>query len=76
VAIWLALQDDEVRRFLLPGLVSIGIAVLAWLADRKQMRRTDPDATGLIAWREVSFWASLAAIILLGMAVRSGLWPD
>lgn len=76
MAIWLALQDDEVRQFLLPGLVAIFVAVLAWLVDRKQMRRTDPDATGLISWREVSFWASLAGIILLGLAVRSWLFPD
>jgi hypothetical protein len=73
---WLALADYEVQRFLLPGLAALVVALLAWLGDRRQMRRSEPDAVGLIAWREVSFWASLAALVLLGLAIHAGLFPD
>ena len=73
---WLALQDSEVRRFLFPGLAALVLAVISWLGDRRRMRRTDPDAVGLMPWRDLSFWSSIAAMILLGFAAHSALLPD
>ena len=52
------------------GVAALMIAVLAWRGDRKRMRRSDPDAVGFMPWRDIAFWASLAAIVALGFAAR------
>ena len=51
---------------------TIALALGAWQADRRRMRRADPDAVGWMPWRDVAFWASVAALLLGGWAVR--LW--
>ena len=47
------------------------IALVAWLGDRRRMRRSDPDAVGFMPWRDVFFFALLAAVILLGLAAKA-----
>lgn len=67
------LYHDWVLWWLLPGIGAALIAVLAWAADRRRMRRSNPDAVGLIAWRDISFWATFAALPLLLAALRGWL---
>jgi hypothetical protein len=44
------------------------MAGLAWFADRRRMRRTDPDKVGFMPWTGLFFWALMAAIVLLALA--------
>jgi hypothetical protein len=55
------------------GGLAVVIAVIAWLGDRRRMRRSDPDAVGFMPWRDVFFWALLAAVVLFGLAVKDWL---
>ena len=53
------------------GAIAVVIAVIAWAGDRRRMRRSDPDAVGFMPWRDLSFFALLAACILLGLAAKA-----
>jgi len=67
------LDTDWIVWFLVPAIGAIALALLAWRADRRRMRRSDPDAVGWIAWRDVAFWSTGAAVLLLGAAIRGWL---
>ncbi|HEX4847153.1 MAG TPA: hypothetical protein VFV30_03335 [Novosphingobium sp.] len=67
------LQHDWVRWYLLPGLGAALAALLAWQGERRRKRRSDPDAVGLLDWTNVTFWASFAALVLFGAAIRGYL---
>ncbi len=58
---------------LIAGLVALAVAIIAWLGDRRRMQRSDPDAVGIMPWRDIAFWASLIACIGLGLAARQWL---
>ncbi len=53
--------------------LATALALLAWLGDRRRMRRSDPDAVGFVPWTGVFFWALLAACVLLALAVKEWL---
>lgn len=55
------------------GAAAVAIAVLAWFADRRRMRRADPDKVGFMPWTGLFFWALLVAIALLALAGREWL---
>lgn len=55
------------------GAIAVAVAALAWLADRRRMRRSDPDAVGFMPWTSVFFWAVLVALVTLGLAIREWL---
>ena len=65
---WMRLNADWLEWLALPGMLSLGLAIYAAWADRRRLRRSDPDAVGLVPWTGVAFWASLGAVALLGMA--------
>lgn len=67
------LDTDWIVWFLLPALAAAALALLAWRADRRRMRRSDPDAVGWLPWRDVAFWSTFAAVLLLGGAIRGWL---
>ena len=55
------------------GCVAVVVAIIAWLGDHRRMRRSDPDAVGFMPWRDVFFWALLAAVVLFGLAGKAWL---
>lgn len=68
---WQALMDEDWFRYLLvPGIAAFALAIGAWRADRRRMRRSNPDAVGWLPWRDVAFWSTFAAVLLLGAALR------
>ena len=54
------------------GIAALALAALGWRAERRRRTRSDPDAIGWLPWLAISFWASFAALLLLGAAVK--LW--
>ena len=75
MGLWDQLDQDWVEWLLLPGLACAALAVIAWLGDRRRLRRSNPDAVGFMPWTAVFFWSVLAAVALLGLAVQSRLSP-
>lgn len=71
VADWL--DQDWVMWLLLPGVAMLALTIIAGIADRRRMRRSDPDAVGFVPWRGVSFWSFMGACLLLGLAAHSAL---
>ncbi len=64
-------MDDFPFALSLAGIAALSLAVLAWLGDRRRMRRSDPDSVGFMPWTAVFFWALFAAVVLLGLAARA-----
>ncbi|WP_206239439.1 hypothetical protein [Novosphingobium terrae] len=50
--------------------LSVSLAVLGWLADRRRLRRADPDAVGWVPWRGISFWATMVGVLAAAGAVK------
>lgn len=71
IADWL--DTDWIVWFLLPAIGAAAVALFAWQADRRRTRRSDPDAVGWVAWRDLAFWSTFAAVLLLGAAARAWL---
>jgi hypothetical protein len=46
------------------------VAALAWFADRRRMRRANPDAVGWVPWRGVAFWAMMVVVLALSVVAR------
>ena len=55
------------------GGMAAGLAFVAWLADRRRMRRSNPDDVGFMPWTGIFLVALLAACVLLGLAAREWL---
>lgn len=67
------LSADWVRYLLLPGLAAAVLAVLGWCKERQRKHRSNPDAVPLLPWRDISFWGSFAALLLLILALGGWL---
>ena len=65
--------DDWVRYLLLPGLAALALSVLGWRKELSRKNRSDPDAVPLLPWRDLSFWSSFAALLLLAAAAYNAI---
>jgi hypothetical protein len=70
------LNHDWIAWYLLPGLAASVVAVLGWRREHARKARSQPDAVGLLDWTNVTFWASFAALVLLGAAFKGWLSSD
>ena len=63
-------MDDSNRIMAIAGAVAAGVAILAWVQDRRRMRRRDLDRVGFMPWTTIFFWSLMAALLLLGLSGR------
>lgn len=52
------------------GIIAAILAMVAWIGDRRRMKRRDLDRVGFMPWTSVFFFALMAAVLLLGVAGR------
>lgn len=64
---------DTTGSLALAGGGALALAVIAWVGDRRRMRRTNLDRVGLMPWTGLFFWALLAGVLLLGLAGKAWL---
>ncbi len=66
-------MDELTLLHAIAAALSVALAVLAWWADRRRMRRSDPDAVGFMPWTTIFLVALLAACMFIGLAAREWL---
>lgn len=54
----------------LAGFAAAIVAAVAWIADRRRIRRSNLDKVGWMPWTGLFFWALMVAVILVGLAAR------
>jgi len=54
------------------GLGAAALAVYAWVADRRRIKRADFDRVGFMPWTGLFFVSLIAAVMLLGAALKTG----
>ncbi len=64
-------MNDIPEMLTLAGVSAVVLAAIAWIGDRRRMRRNNLDKVGLMPWTSLFFWALLAAIVLLGLAAQA-----
>jgi len=52
---------------------ALGLAVLSWWAERRRMRRSDPDAVGFMPWGTVFVLALFTVLIAAVFVLRDAL---
>lgn len=63
-------MDDSAFLMAIIGAVAAVLAILAWVQDRRRVRRGDLDQVGFMPWTAIFFWALMAAVLLLGLSAR------
>jgi hypothetical protein len=56
--------------FATAGAICAVLAFIAWLGDRRRVRRRDLERVGFMPWTGVFFVALVGALIMLGLAGR------
>lgn len=63
-------MDDLGLDLLVAGGGAVLLALVAWLADRRRVRRSDPDAVGFMPWTTLFFWAIFVGVLLLAAGTQ------
>jgi len=53
----------------LAGAIAAALALLAWIGDRRRLRRTRLDQVGFMPWTGIFFWSLMIAVVLLGASL-------
>jgi len=60
-------MNDSDKIMAAVGILAALVAVVAWIGDRRRMKRRDLDSVGFMPWTSVFFFALMAAVLLLGV---------
>ncbi|MGH6744158.1 hypothetical protein EDF58_101909 [Novosphingobium sp. PhB57] len=60
-------MNDSDKIMAVIGGLAVALAAVAWLGDRRRMKRRDLDRVGFMPWTPVFFFALMAAVLLLGV---------
>lgn len=60
-------MNDSDKIMAVIGGIAVALAIIAWLGDRRRMKRRDLDRVGFMPWTSVFFFALMAAVLLLGV---------
>lgn len=52
------------------GGICVLMAALAWIGDRRRMKRRDLDDVGFMPWTAMFFIALMGAVLLLGISAK------
>lgn len=64
-------MHNSIPTLAIAGFACAVLTVLAWLMDRRRIRRSNLDRVGFMPWIPIFFWALLAAVLLLGLSGRA-----
>lgn len=56
---------SDAARYMIAGGVLLAISAVAFLGDRRRMRRTAIDDVGLMPWRDIAALSTFAGLALL-----------
>lgn len=62
-------MDKTASWMAMAGAVCAALALLAWAADHRRMRRRKLDRVGFMPWTGIFFWSLMAAVVLLGVSL-------
>jgi hypothetical protein len=66
-------MNDSDKIMGIVGAMAVLVAVVAWIGDRRRMKRRDIERVGFMPWTSVFFFALMAAVLLLGVVGRDWL---
>ena len=66
-------MDISDHWLLISGMFAAAAAAIAWVADLRRARRRHLDHVGFMPWTGLFFWSLLAAVLLLGAALKMEL---
>ncbi len=52
------------------GGICVFLAAVAWIGDRRRMKRKDLDRVGFMPWTPVFFITLMGAVLLLGISAK------
>ena len=58
------------QQFFAADGLTFSLAIYAWIADRRQLRRRNLESVGLVPWVTVFFLALIATILMGGLTIR------
>jgi hypothetical protein len=70
IAKWL---DEDWVRLVCIAMGAVALSVFGWCQERRRKQRSNPDAVPWLPWRDISFWSSFAAIMMLIAALQAWL---
>lgn len=70
-----AIFASDAGRWAVVGAGFLALAILAWLGDRRRMKRARPDSVGFMPWTALFLLALLGLVVAGSLALKLWLAP-